>query len=423
MQKNIFGTKKWFCAYIFLSILTCSYMSTVSPGNDFQVYFNAGKLITQFQNPWDVAGNPNALYLHGPLSSIWIAGFSFLPYIYSLTILRILTLTLIPIALWMLFEILNIKLNAKLNLWNLSLIMLFSSPVRSILNYGRFEILVFFIFILVIYLLKKHLPSNSEFILCGFLVGLIVDYKPQVFLLPCLILIWKYPKFKFFLGIILSVLVGSIFSTFLTSNFPFFSWINILHLRGKDTSASEPLGLFSIYYGFGISPFLSVGIGLLLIIIISFLLFKGFTPTKIQSLKIFFFIYLFFFPLLHAQDLIWVPTILLVSLAIDSDLTFTPIFLLALGSTLTWSDSYLLDTLLLIPISFWLYRNTSMMTLLRRFGLIVVLMLPNFLFHTVAYFFPSPANGGLRHSLVLFNVLASIGILLRQERITDKTQI
>ena len=111
MQKNIFGTKKWFCAYIFLSILTCSYMSTVSPGNDFQVYFNAGKLITQFQNPWDVAGNPNALYLHGPLSSIWIAGFSFLPYIYSLTILRILTLTLIPIALWMLFEILNIKLN------------------------------------------------------------------------------------------------------------------------------------------------------------------------------------------------------------------------------------------------------------------------------------------------------------------------
>lgn len=413
MCKSQLKARSWFLAYIAVGFLTCCYMQFASLGNDFQVYFDAGDLIVNFRDPWNSTGNPNALYLHGPITSSWIWIFSLFPYSVSLTILRILTLALIPLILWMILDLLDIQLHRKINLWNLSTFALMSFPIRSILNYGRFEVLIFFLFILIVYLLKKKPKVNLVLVICGLIMGVIIDYKPQIFLLPCLILLWHYPKIRLILGSLISVIFGSFVSVILTAEFPYWTWFNMLHLRSRDTSIEKPLGLFSIYYGFGLSPLLSVAVGFILISLILLRLHKGFVPNKIQSTVMFFFVYLFFYPLLHAQDLVWIPLILVTLLAADNSLIASRFFWIVSGLVLTWSNNYFLDAIILISISIWVLFNFSSIPLEKRAILIFLFALPSFIFHLTAHFFPTPADGNLRHILVLCDYFLTVGLLVR----------
>jgi hypothetical protein len=395
-------------------------MSIVSVGGDFQVYYDAGNLVTKFENPWNFNGNPNALYLHGPLTSSWIWVFSLFSNTFGLTLLRIITLVLIPFSLWVIFDVLDIRQSNKMNFWVLSSIVLLSFPTRSILNYGRFEVLVFFLFVLVVHLLKKYPLSNSVMFLCGFLLGVVLDYKPQIFLLPGVVLLWNYPKIRIFLGLILSVVFGAIVSFVLTTEFPYWTWIDMLLLRSRDTSAEEPLGLFSIYYGFGISPLLSVGLGLILIFSILVRLIKGYAPNQTQSTKLFFFVFLFFFPLLHTQDLIWIPVVLIISLARDNDLITSGYFWLVAGFMFTWSTNYYLDVAILTPFLLWIFYNFSDVRLSKKILPLLMFIMPSFTFHVLTHFFPTPADGNLRHILVLCDFFLIVGILVRQARILER---
>ena len=420
MSKSQLKARLWFLTYIAIGFLTCYYMKFASLGNDFQVYFDAGDLIVNLRDPWNPTGNPNALYLHGPITSSWIWVFSLFPYSVSLTILRILTVALIPIILWMILELLDIQLNRKINLWNLSTFVLMSFPIRSILNYGRFEVFVFFIFILIVYLLKKKPTISSIPVICGLMMGAIIDYKPQIFLLPCLILFWYYLRIRLILGVLISVIFGSFVSFILTAEFPYWTWFNMLHLRSRDTSIEKPLGLFSIYYGFGIGPLLSVAIGFILISLIALQLLKGFEPNKIQSTVMFFCVYLFFYPLLHAQDLVWIPLILVTLLAADNSLIASRYFWVVSGLVLTWSNNYFLDATMLIPVSFWVLLNFSVVRFRNRVILVILFALPSCIFHLMAHFFPTPADGNLRHILVLCDYFLTVGLLVKHIRVLEK---
>lgn len=413
IAQRIYAKKAAF-VYAILASLLCLYYSKFGLGNDYQVYFESGSQVRSLKSPWNLGGNINALYLHGPISSIWMCLFTALPQSIGLNILRILSLLAVPFIFRTTFKAVGGVSYSNQTFWMISCLIILSFPIRASLQYGRFEIIVFAVFTYLIFRIRQA-ESTLDFLFVGLLIGIIVDYKPHVFLLPSMLLLLIFRKLYLYLGLIGSIFLGSLISIVLTNRLPYLDWIKIIIERGKGVEAENNLGLFSFNYGFGISPFLSVSLGLALVLFLTLkrkLLESSSFKTKTL---IFISVYLLFLPILHPQDLIWLPVIhgvFYMRYKVERIL----LYWLSLGFLLVWSNSKIINIGIVVVINIILYLFVERINLKYSLKIAGIMLIPFSLFYFFIYFFPSAGEGHARHFIAVSSMMLVILLFVKLEK-------
>ncbi len=401
-------------AYAILASLLCLYYFKFGLGNDYHIYFEAGSQVRKLNSPWNLGGDIDGLYLHGPLSSIWMCLFTVLPQTIGLNILRLVSMFAIPFILRTTLKVIGGGSHANGTFWMVSCLIILSFPVRASLQYGRFEILVFALFVYLIFRIKQA-ESKLDFLFVGFLIGLIVDYKPHIFLLPCVLLLLIFRRLYQFVGLIISIFLGSFISIVLTNRLPYLDWIKIVIERGKGVEAQNNLGLFSFNYGFGISPFLSVFLGLVLVLFLSLKHNQLESSSFKTKTLIFILVYSLFLPILHPQDLIWLPVIhgvFYIRYKVERIL----LYWLLLGFLLVWSNSEMINISMIVLINIVLYLLVERIDLRYSFKIVGVMLFPFSLFYSIAYFLPSAGEGHARHFIAVSSMMLLASLFVKLEK-------
>lgn len=406
--------KKPAIAYGILASLLCLYYFKFGLGNDYHIYFEAGSKVRSLNSPWNLGGDIDGLYLHGPLSSIWMCLFTVLPQSIGLNLLRLVSMLAIPFILRSTMKMISGGSYSNGTFWMISCLIILSFPVRASLQYGRFEILVFALFVYLI-LRIRNAESTLDFLFTGLLTGLILDYKPHIFLLPCLLLLLIFRRLYQFFGLLISILLGSLISIVLTNRFPYSDWVKIIIERGKGVEAQENLGAFSINYGFGISPFISVTLGLGVVLFLSLKRNYLVSSSFVTKTLAFILVYVLFLPILHPQDLIWLPVLHGV-FYLRYRVERISLYWLLLGFLLVWSNSRVINIVMILLINMVLYLVVEKIDLKFSLKIVGVMLIPFSLFYSIAYFFPSSGEGHARHFIAVSSIVLFTSLFVKLEK-------
>ena len=407
-------TKKAALAYAILASLLYFYYSKFGLGNDYQVYFESGSQVRSLQSPWNLGGDINALYLHGPISSVWMNLFTILPQSFGLNLLRIMSLLAIPFIFRTTLKIVGAISYSNKAFWMISCLIILSFPIRASLQYGRFEILVFAVFTYLIFRIRKA-TSKLDFLFVGILIGVIVDYKPHVFLLPSLLLLLIFRKSYLYFGLIASTLLGSLISVVLTDRLPYLEWVKIILERGNGVQTENDAGLFSINYGFGIGPFISVALGLTFVLYLSLINRHLKSASLTTKAVAFVLVYVLFLPILHPQDLIWLPVIhgvFYIRYKVENTLGYW--FLL--GFLLVWSNSLMINITMVVLINVILYLLMDCIDFKSSLKISGVMFVPFGLFYCIENLFPSSGEGHARHFIAVMSIVLICWLFVKLER-------
>jgi hypothetical protein len=400
--------------YTILAGLLCLYYSKFGLGNDYQVYFESGSQVRSLNSPWNLGGDINALYLHGPITSVWMNIFTILPQSFGLNFLRALSLLVIPFIFKIVLKMVRRDSYSNQTFWMISCLIILSFPIRASLQYGRFEVLVFAVFTYLIFRIRLA-NSTLDFLFVGLLIGVIVDYKPHIFLLPSILLLVIFRKLYLYIGLIGSFILGSVISVVLTNQLPYLEWIKIILERGKGVQTEDDSGLFSINYGFGISPFISVALGLAVVLFLALKHNYLVSSSFITKTLAFVLVYILFLPILHPQDLIWLPVLHGV-FYLRYKVERISMYWLLLGFLLVWSNSRVINIGMILLINIVLYLVVEKIDLKFSFKITGVMLIPFGLFYSIAYFFPSSGEGHARHFVAVLSIILFTSLFVKLEK-------
>ena len=328
---------RYTCILIFfsLAILITLYYTKYGLGNDFRVFYQAAEYARGLSNPWFSSVDPiYSAYVNGPLTAIVISPLSLLSIDAAIFFVRFLSVVSIPLNLWLLAKILNVSFSfSSHKLWIASSLLLFSFPVRANLEYGQLFLLFTLFFTFAVFFLHSF-SSGWVHLSSGILLGITLDYKPQVFGIVSLILILRFRRV--ILGVVISWLFGALVSVWLTDSSPFLVWLKAINLR-KDGgfNSSDQMNLVAL-----------VNNGLVLALLVLFLVGVGSsriyrywfsTNRDIPNLDWYLgsLVGFIFIPYLHPTDM-YVVGICLVIRLIQRD---SPILWIGFGFLITWSNS------------------------------------------------------------------------------------
>jgi hypothetical protein len=379
--------------FLVLAFLITLYYTKNGLGNDFSVFYFAADYARQFSNPWFSSVDPvYSAYVNGPLTAIVISPISLLSIEVAIFVVRLLSVVSIPLNFWLLSKSLNVNISFNSQkLWIASSLLLFSFPVRANLEYGQLFLLFSLFFSLPLFLLRNF-SLNWVQVFSGILLGITVDYKPQVFGLVTLILVLRYRRV--IIGVIISWLFGGLVSVWLTDSGPFVTWAKAINLRknGGFTSVDQ-MNLVSL-----------VNSGFILIILIvslvgvgSAMIYRNWFSMNRDLFDIdwylVFVVGFILIPYLHPTD-IYIVGVCLVIRLIQSDSIFPWI---GLGFLITWSNAlevFVAQTILVFFLSVLLKTSRSN---------VVVSMIPSL--SLLAAVEISPGNESLTRKFMNFLLL------------------
>ena len=125
--------------------------------------------------------------------------------------------------------------------------------------------------------------------------------------------------------------------------------------------------------------------------------------------------YVLFLPILHPQDLIWVPVIhsvLYIRYRVENILQYW----LLLGFLLVWSNSIIINIglVMLINIIFYLVvQKIDFKLFLKISG---VMFIPFVLFYSIGNFFPSSGEGHARHFIAVMSIILICWLFVKLEK-------
>jgi hypothetical protein len=318
------------------------YFTLRGKGYDFPVFYEAGKLLLNFQSPWDAVVDPIYLaYLNGPLTALVISPLALVPQNIALGITRLLSIILIPFLIFQIskyfFPFRELYyLNKKI--WLASSFILFTFPIRANLEYG--QLFIIFLAIAVSALRLSRYESTRFLLLAGFLIGLCCDYKPQSFLIFALVICLK--NRYIFLGGFFSIVSGALLSTILTHKPPYIVWGEVIFKRFKGGVTVDQMHIYTVFPGYLSQLMLMVVCALALLY---FFLYRHNLDTPHKNVLIIF-LTVFLSPWMHPTDLVLF-SLFAVGIALQGNgLTF--ISSLALGSLLVWSNNLIINILIAI---------------------------------------------------------------------------
>lgn len=333
MKNPLFA--KFYPAVIFLFVSASLLVNATlrGLGNDFPVFYRAGIAARHLQDPWATSIDETyAAYLNGPISSALLGVISVLEYDLALLLVRIATIALVPTLLFFLNRRLEIFPNSQF--WQISTMCILSYPVRANLEYGQLFI-VFFTIAAVPILYSKTRTTKLD-IFSGVAIAIAVDYKPHVFLMLLLLVLFNREILLGFLG---ASFVGAVISTVITNQFPFAVWATQILKRAQSTGeSSDQMGLNGIFHHFG----LSWGVTLIVTaVLLSFLILRVKYLSSVMSFKLkslYLGICVLPFSLfVHPTDLFMYSIIL--SLSLMQQFKSKQLIFLFIGSSFVWSNN------------------------------------------------------------------------------------
>lgn len=331
------------------------YWTNNSLANDFHVFVNAGIRLAHSMNPYQVSGDPiNQGFFNGPFHAIVLAIFSTLPFKILEYLLFFVSLLLIPFIVRSLHML--VFGYCGLRIYVFSFLIPFSFPFRAVFLYGQFTVIYFALFI---WALRHALNSNSNTrqILIGVALGLCVDYKPHLYLIPLIFICHR--KLWITSGFIFQALVCYVvFNLNLESN-PYTLWINSLKIRSS--TGFNGKDLMGIYALFGLNSLVLTTVSCILIGAIIYIFTKIYRP----EVRLFHVVILINFacwlfqPFIHPQDLVWAGFLL--PLLYERQILggYTNLFAFISGMLFVWSYHFLPN----------LFVSILLFSILRFFGL------------------------------------------------------
>lgn len=350
-------------AYLALSAIYFAYFKRNGLGNDFEVFFQAGSLVSNGLNPYGWSSDPTSnSFLYGPINALFAALVSQLNYSVALSLLYISFFILIPISVFLIHSFFFPQDRRNQHLWLLSCLILLTFPTRAAFLYGQLVPVYFTIFVIAAWLLRK---SNSFAYLCGgLLVGLCVDFKPHVFAIMSLIFWQKGIRFYFGVGIILFCP----FLAFGNSAHIYLQWLEAIKLRGGAGLGGPDLtGVYSFFLQSQLPIHLFFLIAALAIILI-FAIFSTRSLSFCDKSLFLIFILLVFNPFTHVQDLLPFIFILLFHTGISSG--FIKSFIM--GLCFVWSPNLTTNlALATVIVALLLIANRSKCVNVSQLGILV----------------------------------------------------
>jgi hypothetical protein len=333
-------------AYWTFATLTVVKFSLSGLGNDFEPFYFAGLKARHLTDPWiGGADYVYSAYINGPLTLLLIIPFSFFGNAASLLILRVSTVVCLPILTRLILNVFRGQVSlSKTDIYSSSLLLLFTFPVRSNLEYGQFFIIVI---TLMLAALSRLLESNTKYadLILGFTICFILDFKPQVFIPVAFYVLARRHRALF--GVLVGILAQLIISLAVSRNFPFKSWLEAL--RAKREGGFTTIDQMNLY-AISKSVIVSILIASTVLFLIVYYIKAFSVKLRINSESLIFIwlLWFLFVPYLHPTDLV-VPVgmICVAVFSKGSNLLF-----LALGSALVWSNSTVLMFITLIIITF-----------------------------------------------------------------------
>ena len=400
-----------------MAIIETYYFSKFGAGGDFAVYQVAGEKFRHFVSPWDSSVDYDGLYLHGPVTALLMASFTAIPEPFGLFFLRILIIVSIPALLKTYLTILRKEQVNNQYVWAGSVFLLFTTPVRASLDYGRFEIFYFLLLgKLALTIVSENSKPKSE-VLYGVIAYAILDYKFQVFFMPTFLALVHLKKIRPLIGLSSSALFGCALSVLITKNFPLSDWANVIQLRAAGVELEQGGAIFSTGYGFGISPQFSVLAGLLVLLSLMETNPKSGKFGKVRNLKAIPYTYLLFLPILHPQDLFWIPMLVVSFMISEKAKALNILIWFSLGTTVIWSNNTTINLIMMvlgILILIAIFRPLKPLDL----GRIVIFSAPFILFELIILLIPRPGEGLARHLILALSVLT---ILIQYSASLDRS--
>jgi hypothetical protein len=371
---------KIFLPFLFfasLGIAELFYFSTNGLGNDFPVFYQAGKLALNFGNPWEAVNDPvHSAYINGPMTALIISPLALLPQDIALAMTRGLSIVLVPVINYQLFKIFypRVVFNFRnVSLWLFSSLALLTFPTRANLEYGQF----FFLFATLAVLALRLSRSNSlrNLLLSGSLIGICCDYKPQAFIVMALMLCFSN-KFVF-LGGVFSFLSGALVSTVLTRDIPYKVWVEVVFNRFQGGVTGDQMHIYAV-----LPKLLAVLIAIIVLIVFLILVFQRNTYFDTPEVKLFtIFVSILLIPWMHPSDLVLLSAFIFVINVATSMQKY--VFLVGVGSLLVWSSnplvSILVTFLALFILKFYL-KGSQLFT----FNSFFIVTIPSFIFAITA---------------------------------------
>ena len=220
--------------------------------NDFQVFYNSGI-------NYRLVGNPyiDSNYLNGPLFSVLMSFVSELNFWWAITIMRLISIILIPYSIKLIHKIFEIK-SSTTEIYFLSALLILSFPIQTIIAYGQFTIVGNFLLLFMLFQIKScHFMSKNQLILIPMVSILLFDYKPHMYLFYLIFIILKSTNKKF-------ILIGhfcafALYFSFFASNNQFILfryWLRNIFLRGSGNFGNDDLLTFYALSNFNKAIFL-----------------------------------------------------------------------------------------------------------------------------------------------------------------------
>ena len=173
--------------------------------------------------------------------------------------------------------------------------------------------------------------------------------------------------------------------------------------------------MFSINYGFGISPFISVALGLAVVLFLALKHNYLVSSSFITKTLAFVLVYILFLPILHPQDLIWLPVLHGV-FYLRYKVERISMYWLLLGFLLVWSNSRIINIGMILLINIVLYLVVEKIDLKFSFKIAGVMLIPFGLFYSIAYFFPSSGEGHARHFIAVLSIILFTSLFVKLEK-------
>jgi hypothetical protein len=416
IRKREFSELTPLIVYILFSSLLVLFFQRKGLGNDFPTFYEAGKSIHSLSSPWAVnAENEYTAYLNGPATSLVFGLFAFFPYQIALLLVRVLSLSLIPLAFKSICRMFGLEVSSK-RIYLVSSITLFTFPVRANLEYGQFAIIFSSVFIIALNSARVHSKLPNQFLL-GLISATVLDYKPQLFLPVILIFCLGYLNviYGFIVGCTFSIVTSWVLSGNLMS-----SWSNAV--LGRSQQSANGGDQMSPYALLNLSRTAIYEIAVILTIV--FLANHILGIRKYDQSKRFAFV-LISFTVWSAITPFSHPTDMYISILVGFSILFTSsnpktslVFLILLSFTLTWSNNLLITALSTLVIFILIMNTHSDKNLMRPFNIIVFLMALNLL-PLISRFVPSWEG----HTRQIMNLASVISVAILTTRVLSQKKL
>lgn len=365
--------------YFFLALSTVVYYSLFGQGNDYPIFHRAGFAMQTLGDPWLTSSDPTySIYLNGPNTSLLFLFLSYLPMNHGLLLVRILTVGSIPFVAHIVLR----RFGLESYIWSTSILLLFSFSVRSNLEYGSLYVIYLCLAISTVSFGKSH-PNISAHILVGIFVGFCLDYKPQSFL----ILLFLVNSLYRLIGMLITIVSGSIISFLFTSELPYFRWFEAISTRGQSSFKSpDQMSILGMAWEVGLPHWIPGSLMTLLFVVTSSKIFAFWKPgCRIYCFAAFFFALTWLNFFLHPTDLLLVELFVIIFL-LHGGREMPKVQYFVLGACLVWSNNYLVQLGVLLAISLGIRKFPY----LRKNA--IWLFFPNVIFSISIHFFPHEQN-------------------------------